>query len=147
MMGEKTNKEGTHDKADRGFRLEAHHRRRPAMSKLPIVFMVIGAASLGGYLLLMYFRGIRKPIAIGFHLILGIGALEMMVLLLKDLSDDTTPNRIGNVAIALLALAAFVGLIMPILGRRSRTWANSLLAVHGCFGAAGVVSALLWALR
>jgi hypothetical protein len=43
-----------------------------------------------------------------------------------------------------MALAAFVGLLTPILGRRSRLTANAMLVAHGGAGLAGVLLCMAW---
>jgi len=117
------------------------------MSRLPVVVLALAATALGAYLLLMYFRRERRPVAIGFHLILGFGALEMMVFVLRDLGDLAEPGHDSNIAVGLLTLSAFLGLTMPMLARRSKSWALPMLAAHTGVGAAGVIGALYWALH
>ena len=77
---------------------------------------------------------------------MGIGALEMMVLLIRDFGDEAAPNRAGNVAIACFAVAAFVGLLRPVIRQRYPTLAVPLLVVHVCGGAAGAIAAATWSL-
>ena len=52
------------------------------MKALPVVFLVTAATALGAYLLLLWFRRARKPVLIGFHVLLGIGSAESLVVFL-----------------------------------------------------------------
>ena len=112
----------------------------------PFVLLPLGAMALGLALAVLHLRGIRKPVLIGLHLLLGLGALEVMVVLLKGTSDsDGLPaGDFGNVSAGFMALAAFVGLLTPILGRRSRLTANAMLLAHGGAGLAGVLLCMAW---
>ena len=116
------------------------------MPMFPFVLLPLGAMALGLALAVLHLRGIRKPVLIGLHLLLGFGALELMVVLLKGTSDsDGLPaGDFGNVSAGFMALAAFVGLLTPILGRRSRLTANAMLLAHGGAGLAGVLLCMAW---
>jgi hypothetical protein len=116
------------------------------MPVFPFILLPLSAMAMGLLLLVLHLRGIRKPVLIGLHLLLGFGALELMVFLLKGTSDsDGLPaGDFGNVSAGFLALAGFLGLLTPILGRRSRLTANSMLLAHGCAGVAGVLLCMAW---
>ena len=117
------------------------------MPMVPLILLPLAAMALGLVLVVLRLRGLRKPVLIGLHLLLGLGALELLVVLLKDgSSDDGLPAAaFGNVAAGFLALAAFIGLLTPILGRRSRLTANAMLFAHGSAGVAGVLLCIAWA--
>ena len=102
---------------------------------------------LGAYLLLLYTRGVRKPVLIGFHLLLGFGGLETLVVLLKGTpnSDGIPAGPYGNIAAGFLALAAFSGLLAPIIGRRSNGAANLMVITHVGMGLAGLALCIAWA--
>jgi hypothetical protein len=116
------------------------------MPRFPVLAILVAAVSLGAVNLFLRSRGVRKPILIGSHLLLGLGALEAVVYLLKDSNgaDGAPSGNYGNIAAGFLALAAFSGLLSPILGRRSQGAANALLTSHVSCGLAGFLSALAW---
>jgi len=117
------------------------------MPIFPFILLPLAVMAVGFVLVAYYLRGIRKPMVIGLHVLLGFGALELMVMLLKGTPDgDTLPaGDFGNLAAGLLALAGFLGLLSPILGRRSHTIALSMLWAHGSAGLAGVLLCIAWA--
>ena len=117
------------------------------MPMFPFIVLPLAAMALGLVLVILHLRGIRKPLLIGLHLLLGLGALELLVVLLKGTpsSDGWPAGDFGNVAAGFLALAAFIGLLTPILGRRSRLTANAMLVAHVGAGVAGVVLCIAWA--
>ena len=117
------------------------------MPMFPFILLPLAAMALGLVLAVFHLRGIRKPMLIGLHLLLGLGALEIMVVLLKGTpsSDGLPAGDFGNVSAGFLALAAFIGLLTPILGRRSRLTANAMLLAHGSAGLAGVLFCIAWA--
>ena len=88
------------------------------MPMFPFILLPLAAMALGLVLAVFHLRGIRKPMLIGLHLLLGLGALEIMVVLLKGTpsSDGLPAGDFGNVSAGFLALAAFIGLLTPILG-------------------------------
>ena len=117
------------------------------MPMFPFIALPLATMALGLVLVVLRIREIRKPLLIGLHLLLGLGALEVLVVLLKGTSgsDGLPAGDFGNVAAGCLALAAFVGLLTPILGRRSRLTANAMLVAHGSAGVAGVLFCIAWA--
>jgi len=116
------------------------------MPMFPFIVLPLAVLAVGLFLVSLHMRGIRKPVVIGLHVLLGFGALELLVVLLKG-----TPNGealpagdFGNVAAGFLALAAFFGLLTPILGRRSHLTARAMLLAHGSAGLAGVLLCIAW---
>lgn len=116
------------------------------MPVFPFILLPLGAMAMGLVLLVLHLRGVRKPMLIGLHLLLGFGALELMVVLMKGTpnGDGLPAGEFGNVSTGFLALAGFLGLLTPILGRRSRLTANAMLLAHGCAGVAGVLLCMAW---
>ena len=116
------------------------------MPIFPLIILPIAVMAVGFILFAFHLRGIRKPMMIGLHVLLGFGALELMVVLLKGTpSGDTLPaGEFGNVAAGFLALAGFLGLLTPILGRRSALTARTMLMAHGGAGLAGVLFCIAW---
>ena len=117
------------------------------MPMFPFLALPLAAMALGLVLVGLHLRGIRKPVLIGLHLLLGLGALEVLVVLLKGTgsSDGLPAGDFGDIAAGCLALAAFIGLLTPILGRGSRVKANAMLVAHVSAGFAGVVLCIAWA--
>jgi hypothetical protein len=116
------------------------------MPVFPFILLPLSAMALGVMLAICHLRSIRKPMLIGLHLLLGFGALELMVVLLKGTPNgDVLPaGDFGNVSAGFMALAGFLGLLTPILGRRSRLTANAMLLAHGGAGVAGVLLCMAW---
>ena len=116
------------------------------MTKLPIVAILLTATALGVANLMLRFRGRRKPVLIGVHLLTGIGALEVLVYYLKDVNSGNglPPGAYGNVAAAFLGAATFIGLVSPVIGRKSPQLSNWLLAGHMSCGIIGVTTAIVW---
>jgi hypothetical protein len=119
------------------------------MKALPIVLMVTAATALGAYLLLLWFQKARRPVLIGFHVLLGLGAAESLVVFLHTggLEDDSAARRLALVAGGCLAAALASGFIAPLLGKSYRLAANSLLAAHVFSGLAGLLVVLVFVSR
>ncbi len=119
------------------------------MTALPVVLLVTAAAALGAYLLLLWFRDARKPVLIGFHVLLGLGGAESLVVFLHMSGpDDGSPTRqIVLVAGGFLAAAIASGFLAPVIGRSYRLAANWLLAAHVASGLAGFLIVLAFVSR
>jgi len=116
------------------------------MTAAPVILLLSAAVALGLYNLVNFLRGDRKSVVIGLHLLLGLGSLMALVYFLKDASDGegAPAGSFGNVAAGFLALAAFSGLVGPLLAQRSKPTANVVLAAHACCGVAGFLTCLAW---
>ncbi len=119
------------------------------MTALPVVLLVTAAAALGAYLLLLWFRKMRKPVLIGFHVLLGLGGAESLIVFLHTtgLDDDAPARRLALVAGAFLAAAIASGFSAPLFGKTYRIAANSLLAAHVFSGLAGFLIVLAFVSR
>jgi hypothetical protein len=108
--------------------------------------ILAGVAAMGAANLTLRLRGKRNETWLNIHLLLGIGALAMVVFLLKDVNggEGVSAGAYGDVAAALLALALFIGLVSPIVAKDSRTLSNALLVAHIASGLCGVAGAALW---
>jgi len=114
---------------------------------LPVVIFFGAAACLGVILGLQYLKGIRsKPVMIGMHLLLGAAGLEVMVMTLAGAPDGTVmwTGTLGRAAAGFLAAALFIGILSPMVGRRSRQTMNIALATHATVASVGVVLLLAW---
>ncbi|MCK7475924.1 MAG: hypothetical protein MZV49_25970 [Rhodopseudomonas palustris] len=58
-------------------------RRSSNMTVLPVLGMLTASLLLGLYLVLAFLRRERKPVLIGFHLLLGMGGLELLIMLMR----------------------------------------------------------------
>ncbi|RBP07123.1 hypothetical protein DFR50_12953 [Roseiarcus fermentans] len=119
------------------------------MTTFPVVLFATAAAALGAYLLLLWFRKERKPVLIGFHVLLGLGVAESLaaILHLGGLDDDDALKRLALVAGAFLMAALASGVSAPLFGKAYRNTANTLLAVHVAAGLAAVLIVFVVAAR
>lgn len=120
------------------------------MHAVPALLLLSVAVVLGLLLGIDYLRRVRsKPTLIGFHLLLGAGALEVIVMLLRGTPDGAVApaGPLLEAAAGLLAFALCSGLVAPLVGRRSRATMHVALAVHVTASAAGFVLCLLWFVR
>ncbi len=119
------------------------------MPTIPLFAILAGAVALGVTNLVFRLRGKRKENWLSLHLLLGIGALATVVFLLKDANggEGVSAGPYGDVAAAMLALAVFIGLISPIVGKDSRALSNALLVAHVASGLGGAVTAAVWISR
>ncbi len=116
------------------------------MPHFPLMLLPLATMLLGFALALLLIRGKRKSVLIGLHFLLGLGSLEMVVILLKGwpVGEAIPAGDFGAMAAGFLALAAFFGLLRPIIGRGSKVKANAMLLVHGSAGLAGVLLCMAW---
>jgi hypothetical protein len=115
------------------------------MNTVPVLVILGAAVALGLYLLLLYLRGRRKPVLIGFHLLLGLGGLETLVMLLHGTPDGAAAPKgaLGQTAAVFLFVAAIAGLSAALL-RRFRLVANFALMVHAGVASVGFLLVLYW---
>ena len=110
--------------------------------------VILTAASVVGvWLGVNYLRRQRmRPGMIGAHFLLGAASLEVMVMTIHGgpALQKTAPGAIGVAALTATGLAMASGLLAGLIARRSRKTADSTLATHAVFGAAGVVLFLIW---
>ncbi len=114
------------------------------MTTLPVVLLLTAASALGAYLLLLWFRSARRPVLIGFHVLLGLGAGESLVVFLHlgGLDDNAPARRLALVAGGFIAAAIASGLSAALFGRKNPGAANSLLAAHVAAGVAAFFGVL-----
>jgi Na+-transporting NADH:ubiquinone oxidoreductase subunit NqrD len=115
----------------------------------PVLLLFAATAGLGVYNGLGYLRGQRRVGLVAVHLLLGIGALEGLLILLRGTPDgDVTPGgSLVATAAALFAAALFIGLLAPILHRRSKRSAEGALVAHVGAGTLGYLLFLVWVAR
>jgi len=114
------------------------------MKAVPVLLLFGAAALLGAILGLEYLRRVRsRPVMIGMHFLLGAAGVEVLVFLMRGAPDGTVTQfgTLGNTAAAFLVFALFVGVLAPMIGRRSRATMNVALFTH--VGAAGLGLILL----
>ncbi len=119
------------------------------MTAIPVVLLTTAATALGAYLLLLWFRKAQRPVLIGFHVLLGLGAAETLVVFLhtSGLDDESPARRLALVAGAFLAAAVASGFTAPLFGKTYRGTANSLLAAHVASGFAAFLIVLAFVSR
>ena len=118
------------------------------MSAVPVIVLFLGAAAIGLYLGLGYLRGWpRRPVMIGLHILLGVGGLEAMATLLWGPNADGPVSASGAAAAVAFVATMFVGLLAPMVGRRSRPTMNLALSLHAATALSGIVLLLVWVLR
>ena len=119
------------------------------MTALPVVLLVTAAAALGAYLLLLWFKSTRRPVLIGFHVLLGLGGAESLIVFLHlgGLDDDSPTRRLALVGGGFLAAAIASGFSAPLFGKSYRSVANALLATHVFAGLAGFLIVLAFVSR
>lgn len=118
-------------------------------TQFPLILLA-AAAALGLLLATQFLRRVRSsPYVIASHLILGAAALESMVTLISGAPDGSPAPSGGNgrIAAGLLAGAIFVGLMIPLLGKRSRATATAMVAVHVSLAGGGALLATAWLLH
>ena len=115
------------------------------MTMIPVLILVCATAAVGALLGVRYLRReARKPMLIGLHLLLGIGALEVVAYSLWGAQQDGGVPKLGAAAAGALAAAMFIGLLAPIVGRRSRQTMSVALAAHASVATAGLALAVIW---
>ena len=116
------------------------------VTPIQAIALLSAAAGLGLFLGWLYLCGVRRPVLVGAHLLLGVGGIETMVMLLGGAPNgDVAPSGLlGPVAAGLLAGALLSGLATPLVARQSRTTANVALATHAGLGLAGFIVFLAW---
>jgi tryptophan-rich sensory protein len=114
------------------------------MTKLPVALLLTAAVALGLTLGVLYLRGVRKPGLVAVHVLLGLAALETMMLVVRSTRASTTA---AMVAAGFLAWSAFSGLIRPMIADRNKRHGEGLLITHAAAGLTGFVVFLIWAAR
>jgi len=116
------------------------------MTTIPVALLFFAAVILGIIIGLQYLRGIRKPVLIGTHLLLGAGGLEQFVIMLQGTpsGEVISPGTFGRVAAGFFVAALASGLLAPMIGRGSRRTANIALIAHIGVGAVGFLLFLAW---
>ena len=116
------------------------------MPMLPLIVLLLSAMLAGLVLGVLHLKQIRKPVLIGLHMLLGFGALAVLVFVLKGVpaGDGLATSDLGSFSAGFLALAGFVGLLAPIVSRGSRLMSNAMLFAHVGAGVVGVMFCMAW---
>ncbi len=116
---------------------------------LPLLLLLSASMGLGLWMGWQFLRRLgSNPIHIGFHLILGVAGLEMVVMLLRGAPDGSVAaaGALGKSTALVLATAVITGFATSVLARRwSRQGSAWVLAIHALLGSAGFVLFLAWA--
>ncbi len=118
------------------------------MPLMPPVILLVFAVALGLYLGYGFLQRRRnRPALIAFHVLAGIGALELIAMALHGAPDGTvTPtSTFGKWAALLLVITAIVGLLTPILFRnRPRNTTTVSLTIHGLLASTALTLLIIW---
>jgi hypothetical protein len=117
------------------------------MSKLPVLILLSGGVCMGAVLLVLFLRGQHRPGLVALHVLLGLAALEPLMLVLRSTPGGSAATRLAMVAGCFLAWSLFSGFIRPMIAERSSRNGNAVLATHVGAGLTGFGIFLFWALR
>lgn len=117
---------------------------------LPPVLLVLLATGLGTYLGWRVLKHERnRPVLIAVHLLPGIGALELIALLLRGAPNGATlaTTTPGKLAALMIVVTLLIGFLSPIVLRgRSRGAVLTALSLHAIAGYAALGLLLAWLL-
>ena len=118
------------------------------MTKLPVALLLTVAVSLGVTLGVLYLRGVRKPVLVAVHVLVGLGALETLAVTLHQSNvDNSRTISLGMVTASFIAWSLFSGLIRPMLADQWPRQSNGLLITHAAAGLTGFAVFLIWMVR
>lgn len=117
-----------------------------AVQMIVVIGMQALAAGLGLYCLIRFFRRARDQVVIAFHLLAGLGSIELLIgiIHMSDLDVDSPVRALGLTAVKLFGVAAVSGALTPFVGKRRRQLANVLLTVHVVCALSGAVTTLMF---
>ena len=118
------------------------------MRIFPVVLLIGITVALGLYMGLNYLRGEKnKPEVIGFHFLIGVGGLEVLMMLLAGGPDGTEMAKVttAQIAAGLIAGALVIGVLAALGKPKSRSTSNMALAAHAATALLGFGALLLWA--
>jgi len=118
-------------------------------TNIPLILLAL-TATLGLVLGAQFLRGVRShPMLISAHLLGGAAALETVVMVLRGAADGTLPvsSSHGQTPATFLACAMFIGLLIPVIAKRSRHAVTVAVALHASVACCGVVLAAAWLLH
>jgi hypothetical protein len=104
------------------------------------------AAVLGLYALALLFQKARNPAVMAFHLLAGLGGVEILIgfLHMSDLDADSPVRALGMTAAKLYGVALAAGALIPLIGKGRHQLVNLLLTVHIGGALAGFVTTVLF---
>jgi hypothetical protein len=118
------------------------------MRILPVILLIGLTVSLGIYMGLRYLRGEKnKPEVIGFHFLIGIGGLEVLMVLMAGGLDGLAFGHmpLAQIAAALIASALVIAVITALGRPKARATKNLALAAHAGTALLGFGALLIWA--
>ncbi len=118
------------------------------MLKIPPVILLSLSVALGLYLGYQFLQRRRnRPALIAFHILPGLGALELIAMLLHGAPKGAVMSStgLGKSAALLLIFAIIVGLLTPMIARdRPRPVTTVSLTIHALLAGAGFVLLCAW---
>jgi phosphatidylglycerophosphate synthase len=118
------------------------------MTLIPPVILLSLSVALGLYLGYQFLRHRRnRPVLIALHILPGLGALEVIAMLLRGAPDGSVVQgtALGKAAALLLIVAIIIGLLTPMLARdRPRAVATTSLSAHALLAGTAFVLLVAW---
>lgn len=104
------------------------------------------AAVLGLYALVLLLKKARNPVVIAFHLLAGLGGVEILIGILhvSDFDADSPVRALGMTAAKIFGVALAAGALIPLFGKGRPQLVNLLLTIHVGAALAAFVTTLLF---
>ena len=95
-----------------------------------------------------FLKGVRKPVLLGTHFLLGATTFELVFLLLRGTANSASirAGTFGQYAAAIVATALALGLVAGLMGGRKHPKTGLVLAAHAAFGGLAFILVLAWVL-
>ncbi len=118
------------------------------MRALPVVGLLGITIAIGLWMGLQYLRGQRNKVEIiGIHFLLGVGGLEVLLMIMVGPPDGDVVQDIlaGQIAAGFIAAAMVIAIIAALGKRKSKGLTDITLAVHALLALLGFGLLLYWA--
>jgi hypothetical protein len=104
------------------------------------------AAGLGLYALVLLLQKARNQTVIAFHLLAGLGGVEILIGILhvSDLDADSPVRALGMTAAKMFGVALAAGALIALFGKGRPQLVNLLLTIHVGAALAAFVTTLLF---
>jgi hypothetical protein len=118
------------------------------MRALPVLVLISIGICLGLYMGWQVWQGRKnKPVMIGIHFLMGVAALEILVMLMAGGPDgvEMPGANLAQIAAGCIAGAVVIGIIAALTARYSRVAANISLIAHAASALTGFGFLIYWA--